>query len=284
MPFESIALEQSSPSPGTVPLPKSPSINGFNSHTGAQRLSWSGAGSVKSGAPSSHGGTASPRVSVDPPEASETASDHTGTADANTEAGPSKPRLQAPPAHPHPFPIPTSPPRNGSSRVSSSSASADASAPGDAAPPAVPPAVVATLAATGIGVKGTSTFEKVLSHTRPSYLPPKPREEDDLHLHQWEEMMAQARALEKERAKAAEARRLEREKHLALNTPKWEALLNDPGFSRAKVQKDEALRKMWFDGVPGYLRGKAWSLAIGNPLAMSKGQSEPQGIVWDRKC
>jgi hypothetical protein len=118
-----------------------------------------------------------------------------------------------------------------------------------------------------------STFEKVLSHTRPSYLPPKDKVEDETHLHQWEEMMARAREAEKGRKKQADARRLQREKRIAAATPSWDALLSDPEFSADKVRANEVLRKMWFEGAPTYLRGKAWSLAIGNPLAMSKGES-----------
>ena len=83
--------------------------------------------------------------------------------------------------------------------------------------------------------------------------------------------MAQARELEAQRRKQAELRRIEREKRLAINTGKWEALLGRD-FSVDKVKEDPALRKLWFEGAPSHLRGKAWSLAIGNPLAMSKGE------------
>jgi hypothetical protein len=120
-------------------------------------------------------------------------------------------------------------------------------------------------------VKGTSAFEKFRSQTRPSYLPPKPKEEDETHLHEWESMMAQAREHERERRRVAEIRRLEKEKRMAVNTPRWEVLLG-PDFSAARVREDESLRRLWFEGVPSHLRGKAWSLAIGNPLAMSKGE------------
>lgn len=124
----------------------------------------------------------------------------------------------------------------------------------------------------GIGAKGISTFEKVLNYTRPQHLPPKTREEDDTHYHQWEEMMAVARQHQAEKRKAAEVRRLEKEKKLAAYTPKWEMLLQGGQPSIGQVREDEGLRRMWFEGVPGHLRNKAWSAAIGNPLAMSKGQ------------
>jgi len=40
---------------------------------------------------------------------------------------------------------------------------------------------------------GPSAFEKVISRTRPPYLPPKPRQEDNKHLADWQTMMKQSR-------------------------------------------------------------------------------------------
>jgi len=37
-------------------------------------------------------------------------------------------------------------------------------------------------------------LEKVVSRTRPSFLPPKSRDEDKKHLADWENMMKQSRA------------------------------------------------------------------------------------------
>jgi hypothetical protein len=86
-------------------------------------------------------------------------------------------------------------------------------------------------------------------------------------------MMSQAREAEKEKRKLEEAKRIERDKRLAINTPKWEEMLDEKTFSADRIRKDPELRKIWFEGAPTYLRGKAWSLAIGNPLALSKGTS-----------
>ena len=41
---------------------------------------------------------------------------------------------------------------------------------------------------------GPSAFEKVRSRTRPNFLPPKPREEDEKHMSDWKFMMEQSRA------------------------------------------------------------------------------------------
>ena len=86
--------------------------------------------------------------------------------------------------------------------------------------------------------------------------------------------MSQAREVEKEKRKAEEAKRAERDKRLAINTPKWEEMLDEKTFNADKIRKDPVLRGIWFEGAPTYLRGKAWSLAIGNPLALSKGKSD----------
>jgi hypothetical protein len=124
----------------------------------------------------------------------------------------------------------------------------------------------------GLGVKGVSTLDKFISRTRPQHLPPKSRAEDQEHLHEWEHMMAKSKEHAIERRKTVEQKRLEKERHVIAIAPRWEALLNDPDFSVQKVRNDPALRQLWFEGVPLRLRGQAWSQAIGNPLAINKGE------------
>ena len=229
-PFESIPL-QTTPPGLSDPLPLSPGLHPGNGH---------GNDSVN---PSS-------RLSITIPPSRPLS---VQLSRGDTPATPEKkeaPRLHAPPAHPHPFPIPTTSPRPSHEKRPSQSQAGPSG---------------------GLGVKGVSTFEKVISHTRPSWLPPKDRTEDETHYHQWEEMMSQAREAEKEKRKIEEAKRAERDKRLAINTPKWEEMLDEKTFNVDKIRKDPALRQIWFEGCPTYLRGKAWSLAIGNPLALSKG-------------
>jgi len=229
-PFESIPL-QTTPPGLSVPLPLSPGLHPGNGH---------GNDSV----------TPSSRLSITIPPSRPLS---VQLSRGDTPATPEKkeaPRLHAPPAHPHPFPIPTTSPRPSHEKRPSQSQAGPSG---------------------GLGVKGVSTFEKVISHTRPSWLPPKDRTEDETHYHQWEEMMSQAREAEKEKRKIEEAKRAERDKRLAINTPKWEEMLDEKTFNVDKIRKDPALRQIWFEGCPTYLRGKAWSLAIGNPLALSKG-------------
>lgn len=122
-----------------------------------------------------------------------------------------------------------------------------------------------------LGVKGVNAFEKFVSRTRPAHLPPKDKSEDMEHLHQWESMMAQAKQHDAEERKKQQQRQLQREKRIVEVAPRWDAMLNAKDFSAAKVQADPVKRKLWFEGCPPRLRGKAWQLAIGNPLAMHKG-------------
>ncbi|KLT43808.1 RabGAP/TBC [Cutaneotrichosporon oleaginosum] len=213
---------------GKPSLPSAVSIATNGGHAGSQRGSIAG----------SHRGSIS--------------GSHRGSADVSSAAsGSSTPRRHAPPAHPHPFPIPTSPRSGPVPQVT------DLPGKKGNTPPAA------------LGVKGVSTMDKVLSRTRMQHLPPKPKAEDETHLHEWEQMMTKAREHEAERRKLQEARRAERERHLLAVTPRWEALLARD-FSVQKVRENESLRQLWFQGVPTHLRGKAWSLAIGNPLAMHK--------------
>ena len=263
-PFESIPLQATPPPVLPATLPSSPNLHP-GSPTSLKRNSWSGFGMGKAERPD---GTEGLSGHIEPVDTHSRSSISTippprpSSSQPTPEAGPSneteKPRLDAPPAHPHPFPIPSpnSPRPSHEKRPSNS---------GPSVPPLGPSAA--------LGVKGISTFEKVISHTRPSWLPPKDRVEDETHYHQWEEMMSQAREVEKEKRKAEEAKRAERDKRLAINTPKWEEMLDEKTFNADKIRQDPVLRSIWFEGAPTYLRGKAWSLAIGNPLALSKGKS-----------
>jgi hypothetical protein len=83
-----------------------------------------------------------------------------------------------------------------------------------------------------------------------------------------------------------EQKRLAKERRLADDMPVWEAEILNPAVGNAReggeawssrIRNNPKLRDMWFRGVPSHLRGKAWSLAIGNDLALSKGMS---AICW----
>ncbi|KAI0318992.1 rab-GTPase-TBC domain-containing protein [Amylostereum chailletii] len=114
---------------------------------------------------------------------------------------------------------------------------------------------------------GPSIFEKVVSKTRPSFLPPKPRNEDMKHMADWERMMKQSRAAEEKRRKALQERRLARELKVEESLHIWEKEIV-PNWKG--VRENPALRRLWWAGIPTRLRATLWERAVGNPLALSK--------------
>ncbi|KAA1467948.1 RabGAP/TBC [Dentipellis sp. KUC8613] len=114
---------------------------------------------------------------------------------------------------------------------------------------------------------GPSTFEKVVSRTRPSFLPPKTREEDNKHLADWEKMMKQSRVAEEKRRQALAERRLAREQKIEESLHRWEKEIV-PDWK--VVDKNPALRRLWWAGIPSKLRASLWERAVGNALALSK--------------
>ncbi|KAJ3892867.1 rab-GTPase-TBC domain-containing protein [Lentinula edodes] len=114
---------------------------------------------------------------------------------------------------------------------------------------------------------GPSALEKFVSKTRPSFLPPKTRQEDDKHMADWEAMMKQSRAAAEKRRKALQERRLAREKKIDESLHLWEKEIV-PDWR--VVHKNTKLRKLWWKGIPTKLRASMWERAVGNPLALSK--------------
>lgn len=268
--FESIPLQTTPPRSAAPPLPSSPHLDTLKDGKGGRR-SWNGLGLAKHRDTPAHGST--PQLtspSTEPPSTlppiSTVPNGEAIPVPSSDDRPPTPARRHAPPAHPHPFPVPSSPsipPPKPTSPPPGTSGSSGSSQ-------------TQTANSFALGKSGVSAFEKVVSHTRPSHLPPKPREEDDTHYHQWEEMMATSREHEAAARKVREARRLEKEKRLWVAAPRWEEMLKDPqGVENAKT--DPELRTMWFEGCPSHLRGQVWARAIGNPLAMRKGAygSEP---------
>ncbi len=115
---------------------------------------------------------------------------------------------------------------------------------------------------------GPSIFEKVMSKTRPSYLPPKSREEDLKHMKDWEEMMKRSREAEDRRRQVQQERRASKDAVVEDVIGIWEREVV-PDW-RAAVRNPE-LRKLWWKGIPTKLRGRLWNQVIGNGLALSKG-------------
>ncbi|GHJ86617.1 hypothetical protein NliqN6_3019 [Naganishia liquefaciens] len=126
---------------------------------------------------------------------------------------------------------------------------------------------------------GPSMLDQVRSQTRMVHLPPKSKEEDADHLERWKMIMEESRIAEEKRRSLLEQRRIARERRLAEDMPVWESEVLDPALNNkqnggdawsSRIRGNPKLRAMWFRGVPSHFRGKAWSLAIGNDLTLSK--------------
>ncbi|KAI0937202.1 hypothetical protein AcV5_005157 [Taiwanofungus camphoratus] len=114
---------------------------------------------------------------------------------------------------------------------------------------------------------GPSALDKVISKTRPSFLPPKPRTEDRKHMQDWEAMMKRSRAAEEKRRKALQERRLARERKIEESITIWEREIV-PDWT--VVHRNPALKKLWWKGIPTKLRASMWQNAVGNALVLSK--------------
>ncbi|EED80490.1 predicted protein [Postia placenta Mad-698-R] len=108
----------------------------------------------------------------------------------------------------------------------------------------------------------------IVNHTRPSFLPPKPRTEDKKHLADWEAMMKRSRVAEEKRRKALQERRYARERKIEESIGIWE---RDIVPDWTVVQRNPAMRKLWWGGIPTKLRATMWQNAAGNALVLNKG-------------
>jgi len=138
---------------------------------------------------------------------------------------------------------------------------------------------------------GPSTFQKIVSKTRPHFLPPKNQKEDRKHLADWEAMMKESRAagtvvhlaiitilnehliVEERRRKALQERRLARELKIEQSMHIWEKeIIPDWRI----VHRNSTLRKLWWNGIPTKLRSMVWERAAGNALALNRGNLTPE--------
>jgi hypothetical protein len=109
--------------------------------------------------------------------------------------------------------------------------------------------------------------EKVLTRTRPSWLPPKNPEEEKRHLKEYQKMMAKALEADKRKAQKQQQQQCERdttkeslarvwEQHVL---PNWSNVINEP-----------RTRELWWRGVTPRDRGTVWQKAIANELELSE--------------
>ncbi|KAH7062335.1 rab-GTPase-TBC domain-containing protein [Macrophomina phaseolina] len=109
--------------------------------------------------------------------------------------------------------------------------------------------------------------EKVLSRTRPSWLPPKDQKEERKHLREYQKMMAAAQEAERRMAAKLQEKQQQRDttqtsisriwdQHVL---PNWDQVINEP-----------RTRELWWRGITPRSRGTVWKRAIGNELGLSE--------------
>jgi hypothetical protein len=109
--------------------------------------------------------------------------------------------------------------------------------------------------------------EQFLTRTRPSWLPPKNKKEEQKHLKEYQRMMARAADAEKKKARKAQklqddrdAAALERSKLWDSHVlPNWDTAIQEP-----------RTKDLWWSGIPPHRRGEVWSRAIGNGLGLTE--------------
>ncbi|KAJ5902254.1 hypothetical protein N7495_002782 [Penicillium taxi] len=108
--------------------------------------------------------------------------------------------------------------------------------------------------------------EKVLTRTRPSWLPPKDQSEERKHLRQYKQMMEQSREAEKRKAARAASEQCAKDTTRAALQNIWDDVIS-PNWDRAMRQP--RTRELWWRGIPARSRGSTWARAIGNELELT---------------
>ncbi|KAL4874647.1 hypothetical protein BJY04DRAFT_203458 [Aspergillus karnatakaensis] len=108
--------------------------------------------------------------------------------------------------------------------------------------------------------------EKVLTRTRPSWLPPKDQKEEKRHLKEYKRMMEQSREAEKRRVAKAASDKCERDSTRDTLQQIWDDYVY-PNWAQAVGET--RTRELWWRGIPSRIRGSTWERAIGNELALS---------------
>ncbi|NWX96405.1 TBC14 protein, partial [Nothoprocta ornata] len=101
---------------------------------------------------------------------------------------------------------------------------------------------------------------------RPANLPAKPAEEAQKHRQQYEEMVVQAK---KRELKEAQKRKKQLEERCKLEDSIGNAVLtwnNEILPNWETMCCSRRVRELWWQGIPPSVRGRVWSLAIGNEL------------------
>ncbi|KAL8928212.1 MAG: hypothetical protein Q9208_001922 [Pyrenodesmia sp. 3 TL-2023] len=109
--------------------------------------------------------------------------------------------------------------------------------------------------------------EKVLSRTRPSWLPPKDQKEEKKHLKEYQRMMEMSLEAERKKAARAAVQKCEEDDTRSTLLRIWEEHVL-PNWDQAT--REPRTRELWWRGVAPRSRGKVWQKAIGNELALTE--------------
>ncbi|KAL7374604.1 hypothetical protein ABVT39_003809 [Epinephelus coioides] len=121
------------------------------------------------------------------------------------------------------------------------------------------------------GVRKNLDFEPLsttalILEDRPANLPAKPAEEAQKHRQQYEEMVAQAKKRELKEAQKRKKQledRCKLEESIGTAAQIWNQEIL-PNWSTMCTSR--RVRDLWWQGIPPSVRGKVWSLAVGNDL------------------
>ena len=107
--------------------------------------------------------------------------------------------------------------------------------------------------------------EKVLTRTRPSWLPPKDPKEEKKHLKEYQRMMTASIEADKKKEARVVTVQCEKDNTRAALNRIWEQYVY-PDWH--KVMSEHRTRELWWRGVAPRCRGLVWKRAIGNELAL----------------
>ncbi|KAL9124189.1 MAG: hypothetical protein Q9217_006455 [Psora testacea] len=109
--------------------------------------------------------------------------------------------------------------------------------------------------------------EKVLSRTRPSWLPPKSQKEEKKHLKEYRRMMEFSMDIEKRKAARMADKQCAKDDTKSALLRVWEEHVL-PHWDQ--VIREPRTRELWWRGVAPKSRAQVWQRAIGNELALTE--------------
>ncbi|EEH18680.2 hypothetical protein PABG_07740 [Paracoccidioides brasiliensis Pb03] len=109
--------------------------------------------------------------------------------------------------------------------------------------------------------------ERVLSRTRPSWLPPKDPKEEKKHLSEYKRMMTLSREANKRKAAEAASAQCKSDNTCKMLQRIWDDYVF-PDWNR--VVSEHRTRELWWRGITTRSRGAVWQRALGNELTLTE--------------